>query len=107
MPEGPSMLILKEIISPLITGKKIKSARGNAKIEIDKLPGSKVIEIRTWGKQLLICFQGFTVRVHFLLFGSYSVGNQTKPDRSLRLALIFARTSVFFIPVRCACLKKI
>ena len=90
------MLILKEIISPLITGKKIKSARGNAKIEIDKLPGRKIIEIRTWGKQLLICFQGFTVRVHFLLFGSYSVGNQTKPDRSLRLALIFARTSVFF-----------
>ncbi len=96
MPEGPTLLILKEIISPVITGKKIKSVKGNAKIEKDRLPGKKIKEVRTWGKQLLITVPGCTLRVHFLLFGSYSLEKQTKPNRSLRLALVFPKYAVYF-----------
>ena len=38
MPEGPSILILKEFAQKFI-GKEILAAQGNAKIEMDQLPG--------------------------------------------------------------------
>jgi endonuclease-8 len=96
MPEGPSLLILKELISPLLNGKKITAAYGNAKIDMELLQKKKIQIIRTWGKQLFICLPDVTVRVHFLLFGSYSVDEQTKPDKSLRLAIKVARHAVYF-----------
>jgi endonuclease-8 len=96
MPEGPSLLILKELISPLLNGKKITAAYGNAKIDMELLQKKKIQIVRTWGKQLFICLPDVTVRVHFLLFGSYSVDEQTKLDKSLRLAIKVPRHAVYF-----------
>lgn len=95
MPEGPSLVILKEALLPFV-GKKILEARGNAKIEMDKLRQQKILAIRTWGKQIFICLKNTTIRVHFLMFGSYSIGEQTRPDKSLRLGLRFSKGSIFF-----------
>ncbi len=96
MPEGPSIFILKELITPLFRKKTIIRAFGNSKIDMALLPGKKVIKIRTWGKQLLIYIQGVTIRIHLLMFGSYSINEITRPDRSLRLALEFAEGSIYF-----------
>ena len=52
MPEGPSIFILKELITPLFKGKRITEAFGNAKIDMAQLTGKKIIDIRCWGKQL-------------------------------------------------------
>ena len=95
MPEGPSLVIAKENISSFI-GKKIVSAKGNARIDFSKLQGKKIVDIRTWGKHLLIMLKDVTLRIHFLMFGSYSVNEQTKPDRSLRLHLAFKKGDLFF-----------
>lgn len=95
MPEGPSLIIVKENISPFI-GKKILSANGNAGIDFTRLPGKKILDIRTWGKQLIIILKDVNIRIHFLMFGSYSVNEQTKPDRSLRLHLQFKKGDIFF-----------
>jgi endonuclease-8 len=95
MPEGPSLIIAKENISSFI-GKKIVAADGNARIDFTKLQGKKIEDIRTWGKQLLIVLKDVTFRIHFLMFGSYSVNEQTKPDRSLRLHLTFKTGQLFF-----------
>lgn len=95
MPEGPSIVILKELLLPF-QGKVIRSATGNAKIEMDQLVNKKIIEFKIWGKQFLICLKDVTVRIHFLLFGSYSVTTQTKPGRSLRLRLAFAKGTIYF-----------
>ena len=95
MPEGPSLVILKEAILSLV-GKKILEARGNAKIDMERLPRQKILTIRTWGKQFFICLKNTTIRVHFLMFGSYSIGEQTRPDKSLRLGLRFSKGSIFF-----------
>ena len=95
MPEGPSIIILKELILPF-KGKKILDATGNASIEMDRLKNKKVIDIRSWGKQLFLVLDTFAVRVHFLLFGSYSVDEQTKPDKSVRLCLTFKKGRIFF-----------
>ena len=94
MPEGPSIVILKELVEPF-AGKKILEATGNAKIDKTGLVNKKV-EFKTWGKHFLVCVPKLTVRVHFLLFGSYSIDEQTKPDKSLRLRLRFKNGTVYF-----------
>ncbi|MBA4167110.1 MAG: endonuclease [Chitinophagaceae bacterium] len=87
MPEGPSIIIAREDIERF-TGKKILSASGSSKINMDRLVNNKIVEIRTWGKHLLLCFRGFTLRVHFLMFGKYLI-NSSKPLKS-RLSLKFS-----------------
>ena len=82
MPEGPSIVIFTEVVQQF-KGKKIKSARGNAKIDMSSFAGQKILDIRSWGKQIFICLENTTIRIHFLMFGSYSVNEQTKPDKSL------------------------
>ncbi|HET6769457.1 MAG TPA: DNA-formamidopyrimidine glycosylase family protein, partial [Chitinophagaceae bacterium] len=96
MPEGPSIYILKEVITPLFKGRKIIRAFGNAKIDFNKLPGEKVRDIRCWGKQLLLYTDASIIRVHLLMFGSYSIDVNSKPARSLRLALEFSRHTIYF-----------
>lgn len=95
MPEGPSIVILKEILLPF-KKKKILSVKGNAKIEKDSLVNKRIIDFRSWGKQFFICLKNTNVRIHFLMFGSYSINTQTKPDKSLRLGLFFAEGSIYF-----------
>jgi endonuclease-8 len=87
MPEGPSIVILKEAVE-LFSGKKVVSVSGNSKkIDLHRLPGQKVIAFRSWGKHFLICFKDFFLKVHFLMFGSYLI-NDRKPQDP-RLSLVF------------------
>jgi len=96
MPEGPTIVITKETIRPLSKGKLVTAVTGNAKINIQQLAGKKVKDVQSWGKHLLICFPEFTVRIHFLLWGSYSIDEQTRPDRSVRLCLICGKQKIYF-----------
>jgi len=96
MPEGPTLLILKEQIVPLFEGKKISKVSGNAKIDMAKLKGRTIKKIRTWGKQLFLCLPNTTIRVHFLLFGSSSIDEKTKPERSIRLMLQVPKHCIYF-----------
>ena len=95
MPEGPSLVIFKEAVASF-AGKKILRASGNARINMDRLHCQKILAIRTWGKQFFICLRETTIRVHFLMFGSHSIGEQTKPAKSLRLALVFSKNANYF-----------
>ena len=85
--EGPSLVILKEELKPFV-GKKIKRSSGLSKIDFDKLKGQKVKEFRTWGKHFLIVLDDVTLRIHFLMFGSYRI-NERK-ETAPRLQLEFA-----------------
>lgn len=93
MPEGPSIVILKEE-AQIFEGKKVTAVSGNSKEAIDRCKGKKVIAFKTWGKHFLICFQDFTVRIHLMLFGSYLI-NATKESVS-RLSLEFANGFINF-----------
>jgi endonuclease-8 len=95
MPEGPSIVILKELAQQF-KNKKVLNAFGNAKIDKASLINKKVIDFKSWGKHFLICFPHTTLRIHFLLFGSYSFNEQTKADKSLRLCLRFKNGTVYF-----------
>lgn len=68
---------------------------GNSEIDVDRLLHQKVIAFKSWGKHFLICFKGFTVRIHFLMFGSYQI-NEEKPGRPVRLKLEFKTGEINF-----------
>ena len=88
MPEGPSLVILREE-STRFVGKKIASAEGNTKaLDLDSLAGQKILSMRTFGKQFLIELPDLAIRIHFLLFGSYRI-DERKPERVPRLSLGF------------------
>jgi endonuclease-8 len=63
---------------------------------MEKLVGKKITDIRSWGKHLLICLPELTIRVHFLMFGSYSIDTQTKLNRSVRLVLSAGKRKLYF-----------
>jgi endonuclease-8 len=87
MPEGPTIVILKEAVQQF-KGKKIIEASGNSKkLDINLLKDQTIIDFKSWGKHFLICFADFTIRVHFMLFGSYRINEHS--DRSPRLHLQF------------------
>jgi endonuclease-8 len=93
MPEGPSIVLVKEETGVFI-GKKIISVTGNSKIDQSRLINKTIIDIKTWGKHYLICFKGFTLKVHFLMFGSYRVNE--KKESPARLSLNFKKGEINF-----------
>jgi endonuclease-8 len=93
MPEGPSIVILRDELR-LFEGKKIKSAEGNAGIDFDRLINAKVTSFKSWGKHLLICFPGFFVKIHLMMFGTYRINERKKAIPRLRI--IFSNGEVSF-----------
>lgn len=94
MPEGPSILLLKEAVEQF-AGKKVLDIYGDSKIDKDIFLGKKIIAFRTWGKHFLICFDKITIRIHFLLFGSFTI-NEKKEGRSVRLGFRFRNGELNF-----------
>lgn len=85
MPEGPSIVILKELLQPF-AGKIIRNAEGNTKaFDLSLLPGKRVLFFKSWGKHLLIGFQDFTIKIHLMLYGSYRINEQKATPARLSL----------------------
>lgn len=94
MPEGPSIVILKEAVA-CFTGKRIRSAGGNTKkIEVSGLEGKIVKEFKSWGKHFLICMPEFTIRIHLMLYGSYLIN--ARKELPARLSLQFENGEINF-----------
>ncbi|MGX5819818.1 DNA-formamidopyrimidine glycosylase family protein [Chitinophaga lutea] len=93
MPEGPSIVILREELAQF-AGKKVLEVSGNTKVPLEGIKGKKVVAFRSWGKHFLICFPTFAIRIHFLLFGTYRV-NERK-EMPPRLRLVFSNGEVNF-----------
>jgi endonuclease VIII len=91
--EGPSLVILSEELK-IFVGKVINDVTGNSKQDIARISGKKINDIRSWGKHLLIQLDEFTVRIHFLLFGSYRINEQK--DRIPRLSLTIGEDEINF-----------
>jgi len=87
VPEGPTIVLLREEVRRF-EGRQILRAVGNAKIDMSRLIDRKVVAFRSWGKHLLIELPDVAVRIHFLMFGSYSIDTRKK-DREPRLQLGF------------------
>ncbi len=88
MPEGPSIVILREQVAPF-AGKKVQRVEGNSKLDLQRMRGLRVVAFRSWGKHFLICFPRFAMRVHFMLFGSYRINERR--EAAPRMSLAFTR----------------
>lgn len=93
MPEGPSIVILKEETEQF-SGQKVISVSGNSAIDLQRMKGKIVQAIKTWGKHYLICFDDFTVKIHLLMFGTYRI-NERK-ETTPRLSLVFSNGELNF-----------
>lgn len=88
MPEGPSIVILREAAAHF-AGRKILRVTGNSSQDIGRLAGRTLVDVHSWGKHLLLEFDRFSVRIHLLLFGSYRIDEAR--DAPPRLGLDFGR----------------
>jgi endonuclease-8 len=84
MPEGPSILHLKQQLLPF-KGKMVKNAGGYGPMPATWINGKKLLDIQTWGKHLLLVFSNGTVRVHLGLFGDVLINERKKVNRSFFL----------------------
>ena len=89
MPEGPSIVILKEQAAQFARRRILRVEGNSSVIDQSRLLNKRIVSVRSWGKHFLIELPGFSLRVHFMLFGSYRI-NERK-DRPPRLSLGFTR----------------
>ncbi|RWY51268.1 endonuclease [Mucilaginibacter gilvus] len=87
MPEGPSILILKEAAMQFKGQKVVAASCNNGAIDAALLIHQTITDIKSWGKHFLICFPSLTVRVHMMMFGSYRINSHT--EKPARLHLLF------------------
>ena len=87
MPEGPSIVILREEAAKF-AGRVVRKVSGNSRQDIQRMQGLEVRAICSWGKHFLVAFDGFTLRIHFMLFGRFRV-DDPKEGGTPRLTLEF------------------
>lgn len=87
MPEGPSIAILREE-AQRFAGKRIVAVAGNTTIAKERLLDQRIVAIRSWGKHFLVELKTFSLRIHFLMFGSWRI-DERKDGATPRLSLQF------------------
>jgi endonuclease-8 len=87
MPEGPSIVILKEQAARF-AGQVVREVSGNSKQPLQRMQGLRLLEVCSWGKHFLLPFGDFSLRIHFLLFGSYRI-DDPKDGVAPRVRLVF------------------
>lgn len=93
--EGPSLLLAAEQLQPFC-GKEVLSVSGTEKIDHKLFLHKQVRDIFSWGKHLVLQFDEYALRIHFMLFGTYRtvVGSSMftgdyKPNGSAKLIFEF------------------
>jgi endonuclease-8 len=79
MPEGPSIVLLRDRLAPFI-GRTVRDAAGCAALDLGRIHSRRLLDIRSWGKHLLLAFDGFSLRIHLLLFGTCLVHGGERGD---------------------------
>lgn len=99
MPEGPSIVILKEAVQAF-KGQKVIAVAGNTKIDKDRMNGQQVVDFKSWGKHFLICFPSFSIRIHFMLFGSYRINEEKETPARLSLQFPIGKLNFYACSVQ-------
>ena len=93
MPEGPSIILLKESVQ-VFKGKKLIEISGNTKVDFTSLLTQKITDFKSFGKNFFVCFKNASIKIHFMLFGSYRVND--KKEINPRLSLRFEKGELNF-----------
>ncbi len=93
MPEGPSILFLRNKLTRY-KNKMVTEASGYGEMDKSQIVNIKLLDVDTYGKNLLFVFKDFFVGVHLGLFGSMLINKKKKVNASF--ALHFADTEINF-----------
>jgi endonuclease-8 len=93
MPEGPSILFLKNKLNRY-KNKTVSEASGYGEMDKTAIVNIQLINIETYGKNLLFVFKDFFVGVHLGLFGSMLINKRKKVNASF--ALHFSDSEINF-----------
>jgi len=83
--EGPSVKVIADKLQGF-KGRRIQAVSGNARIDRADLQGRPIEDIFTHGKNLFLRLPRYSIRIHFLMYGSYRV-NQQRDGIPARLSL--------------------
>jgi endonuclease VIII len=86
--EGPSLVLLKEQAAKF-KGKRIDAADGASKIDMDRIAGQRLHDLKTWGKHFLFVLEDCSIRIHYLMFGNYYLDSR-HPEKIPKLSLYFS-----------------
>ncbi|WP_375181737.1 hypothetical protein [Chryseobacterium sp.] len=84
MPEGPPIVLMKEDLQKF-AGEKVMEVKGNSITETTGIKDHFLREIKTFGKQTFLIFDKANIRIHLLMFGSYSLFERKDQAQNLRL----------------------
>ena len=99
MPEGPSIVILKEEANRFL-GKTVVRVEGNTTVDMERMLGQRIEAIRSWGKHFLLEFDDFSLKIHFLLFGSYRINQRKQAPPRLSLGFDTGERNFYACSVR-------
>lgn len=95
MPEGPTIILMKEDLQKFV-GQKVIEVKGDSIKEKSGVKDEFLREIKTFGKQTYLIFDTVNIRIHLLMFGSYSLSEKRDQRDNLRLGLIFKDGGMYF-----------
>lgn len=90
--EGPSLVIASTEMSKFF-GKKVNAVSGSQ--DWNELLGQKFISAKSWGKHFILIFSKQTLRIHFLMFGSYRI-DHPRENRIPKLQLSIGGSEIYF-----------
>ncbi|MEN2975010.1 MAG: DNA-formamidopyrimidine glycosylase family protein [Candidatus Caldarchaeales archaeon] len=95
--EGPGVKVISERLR-FLEGKVVLDSEGRTKkFDVGLLRGKDIKRVFSYGKNLFIEFKDLGyLRIHFLMYGSYSVNEKIKDDRFIRLMIKVDDSQVYF-----------
>lgn len=94
MPEGPTIILMKEDLLKF-EGHKVLETDGSSVSDTPDLKGEILREVKTFGKQTYLIFDKVIFKIHLLMFGAYSLYKRKDID-TLRLGLTFKDGGMYF-----------
>ncbi|NOZ58499.1 MAG: hypothetical protein GXO66_02825, partial [Euryarchaeota archaeon] len=93
--EGPGVRVIAEELRKL-EGERVAEAWGNSrKLDFSLLEGRRINRVFSFGKELFLDL-GVFLRVHFLMYGGFSLGRLTRSREKVRLCLRASRSAYFY-----------
>ena len=105
MTEGPTARLRAIQISDRFLGKKLSSVKIRSKrvyIDPKNLVGKRLQDTSTYGKNILLNFEPYGIRIHLMMYGSIRFEKEfSKPENRIRLILDFesGRMVVYNAPI--------
>ena len=99
MPEGPSILHLRNQLKPFI-GKIVKNAGGYGPMETDWIKGKKLLDITVHGKYLFFHFNNGIVQLHLGLFGSIVIDDRKNVNRKFFMEFAKGEINGYIVNVK-------